>query len=173
MLSNSRPECRKNSHDNVFAGLLVGEKEANLLATYFAQHDFSPHTRRAITGDLRKFVRWFTTVNQEPFTVKRATLRDVTDFRNHLHRERRQAVASVNRALVSIRRFFDWLAQEGQVSVNPAKKVKELRRQKLHPRDSTGPMCGGGCERLNCGRMCEPGRSSACSSILGAESATW
>jgi len=134
MLSNSRPECRKNSHDNVFAGLLVGEKEANLLATYFAQHDFSPHTRRAITGDLRKFVRWFTTVNQEPFTVKRATLRDVTDFRNHLHRERRQAVASVNRALVSIRRFFDWLAQEGQVSVNPAKKVKELRRQKIAPK---------------------------------------
>lgn len=134
MVSNSRPEGRKNSHDNVFEGLLVGEKEANLLATYFAQHDFSVHTRRAITGDLRKFVRWFTAANREPFTVKRATLRDVTDFRNHLHREQRQAVASVNRALVSIRRFFDWLAQEGQVSANPAKKVKELRRQKLAPK---------------------------------------
>lgn len=133
-MSNSRPEDRQNSPDNVFRGLPVGGKEAKLMATYLAQHDFSEHTRRAIRNDLRKFVGWFTESNREAFTLKRVTLRDVTDFRTFLHRDKRQAVASVNRALVSIRRFFDWLAQQGEVAANPAKPVKELRRQPLAPK---------------------------------------
>jgi len=133
-MSNSRPEDRQNSPDNVFQELPVGEKEANLLATYLDQHDFSIHTRRAIRNDLRKFVRWFTEANRESFTLKRVTLRDVTDFRTFLHRDKRQAVASVNRALVSIRRFFDWLVQRGEITTNPAKSVKELRRQPLAPK---------------------------------------
>jgi integrase/recombinase XerC len=133
-MSTLRPEDRQNSHDNVFDGLSVGEKEASLLATYFAQRDFSVHTRRAIQNDLRKFVRWFTQSNREVFRMRRVTLRDVTDFRNHLHRDHRQAVASVNRALVSIRRFFDWLVQQGVLPSNPAKAVKELRRQPLAPK---------------------------------------
>jgi len=133
MVSESRPEERRNSHDNVFNGLLIGTEEASLVADYLAGHDFSPHTCRAIKNDLRKFAQWFTEANGEPFTVSRVTLRDVTDFRNHLHRDRRQAVASINRALVVIRRFFNWLVRQGKVESNPAKLVKELRRQPLAP----------------------------------------
>ena len=138
MVSDLRPEERQNSHDNVFDGLRVGAEEASLVAGYLAAHDFSPHTRRAIANDLRKFVRWFTQANGEAFTVKRVTLRDVTDFRNWLHREQRQAVASVNRALVTIRRFFDWLVRNGFAESNPAKMVKELRRQPLAPKGLEG-----------------------------------
>lgn len=134
MVSNSCPEGSQNSHDNVFSGLLVGTKEASLVAGYLAGHDFSEHTRRAIRNDLRKFVRWFTQANGEVFTIKRLTLRDVTDFRSFLHRDQRQAVASINRALVTIRRFFDWLVQQGKLPTNPAKQVKELRRQPLAPK---------------------------------------
>ena len=133
-MSNSRPDDRQNWDDNVFRGLHVGAGEASLLAGYLAGHDFSDHTRRAIRNDLRKLAGWFTQANREEFTVKRTTLRDVVDFRNFLHRDQRQAVASVNRALVMIRRFFDWLVQQGQVELNPAKQVKELRRQALAPK---------------------------------------
>lgn len=55
--------------------------------------------------------------------------RDVDDFRDHLRRERGQAVATINRALVTVRRFFVWLVEQGHIVSNPAKKVKELRRQ--------------------------------------------
>jgi len=134
MMSALRPQGRQNSHDNVFEGLHVGADEASLVAGYLAGHDFSPHTRRAVKIDLRKFARWFSESNREPFTVIRVTLRDVTDFRNHLHREKRQAVASVNRALVVIRRFFDWLVRQDHVEANPAKQVKELRKQPLAPK---------------------------------------
>ena len=56
------------------------------------------------------------------------------DFRDHLRREKGQAVASVNRALVSLRRFFGWLADQGHVAANPAEAVKELRRVHLAPK---------------------------------------
>lgn len=134
MVSDSRPEERRNRRDNVFEGLHVGTEEPSLVAAYLDAHDFSDHTRRAIRNDLRKFARWFNEANREPFTVKRTTLRDVVDFRNHLHREQRQAVASVNRALVMIRRFFEWLVHDGLLEANPAKGVKELRRQQLAPK---------------------------------------
>jgi site-specific recombinase XerD len=134
MVSNLRPEGRHNSHDNVFGGLHVGEDEAALVTAYLNGHDFSPHTHRAIRNDLRQFARWFSQANREPFEVKRTTLRDVTDFRTHLSREKRQAVASVNRALVTIRCFFEWLVRQGHVEANPAKSVKELRRQPLAPK---------------------------------------
>jgi integrase/recombinase XerC len=134
MMSNSCPEERQNSLDNVFEVLHVGAEEASLVVGYIAAHDFSPHTRRAIRNDLRKFARWFIQANREPFVLKRVTLRDVTDFRNYLHREKRQAVASVNRALVVVRRFFDWLVRQDHVEMNPAKQVKELRRQPIAPK---------------------------------------
>lgn len=121
-------------NDNVFQGLNVGPDESGLVASYLAAHDFSEHTRRAVRSDLRKFVRWFNEANREPFMVGRVTLRDVTDFRSYLSREKRQAVASVNRALVVIRKFFGWLVTEGELSLNPAKQVKELRRQPLAPK---------------------------------------
>ena len=43
-------------------------------------------------------------------------------------------MATINRALVTIRRFFGWLVENGHVPANPAKKVKELRKQQLAPK---------------------------------------
>jgi site-specific recombinase XerD len=62
----------------------------------------------------------------------------VTDFRNHLRRAKGPAVSTVNRTLVTVRRFFGWLVDHEHVPVNPAKKVKELRRQELAPKGMEG-----------------------------------
>lgn len=124
----------KNWSDNVFEGLAVGAEEAALFARFLAEHDFSADTRRAFSQDARKFVIWFSTANNERFTVGRVTTRDITDFRDYLRREKKQAVATVNRGLVTLRRFFAWLVEIGTLSTNPAKPVKELRRQMLAPK---------------------------------------
>ncbi|HWL08411.1 MAG TPA: integrase, partial [Planctomicrobium sp.] len=58
----------------------------------------------------------------------------VVDFRNWMHREKKQAIASINRALVLTRKFFDWAVQQGAIEFNPAKAVKELRCQQLAPK---------------------------------------
>ncbi|MBP7746965.1 MAG: tyrosine-type recombinase/integrase [Phycisphaerae bacterium] len=104
---------------------------------YLTSRDFSPHTQKAIRADLRKFAAWFVAANNEPFNVTRITVADLTAFRDHLVGVRRQAVASVNRALVSLRRFLGHLVQSGELPTNPAIAVKELRRVPLAPKGLT------------------------------------
>ena len=133
-MSNSRSQGRQNPADNVFASIPVGKKEGHHFAAFLDAHDFSKNTRRALIEDVRKFARWFSTANKESFTVGRVTTRDITDFKDNMHREQEQAVSTINRALVTIRRFFTWLMEQGHVAANPAKKVKELRRQALAPK---------------------------------------
>ena len=124
----------KNWEENVFTGIRVGKGEAFLVGTFLKAHDFVPGTRKGIVIDLRKLARWFTEANKEAFVAKRVTTRDVTDFRDHLRRNRGQAVATVNRTLVMVRLYFGWLVDQGHVAANPAKKVKELRRVQLAPK---------------------------------------
>lgn len=62
------------------------------------------------------------------------TTRDATDFKNWLRRDQGQAVATVNRALVTLRRYLGWLADKGHVPANPVKPVKELRKVALAPK---------------------------------------
>lgn len=124
----------KNSGVNVFEGVPVGSEEPALLAAFIDGHDFAQGTRRLIVHDVRTFARWFAASNKEPFVVGRITVRDVTDYRSYLREERRQAVSTVNRSLVLLRRFFGWLADQGHIAANSAKAVKELRRQPLAPK---------------------------------------
>jgi integrase/recombinase XerC len=124
----------KNSGDNVLGGIPAAKGEAALFNQYLTGHDFAAETRRAVAQDVRKFAGWFTAANKEPFRAGRVTIRDVTDFKDHLRRERGQAVATVNRALVTLRRYFGWLAERGHVPANPARQVKELRRVQLAPK---------------------------------------
>jgi integrase/recombinase XerC len=123
-----------HSSDNVFDPNPVGDQETALINRFLADNDFSPNTRRAFATDLDKFSDWFTVANKEPFRIGRVTTGDVSSFRDHLRRDQGQAVATVNRAVVAIRRFFNWLVGEGQLTANPARKVKELRRQQLAPK---------------------------------------
>src|SRR5271166_5300967 len=120
--------------DNVFDGIPVESDMASLFDQYLAAHDLAPNSRRAIAQDVRKFARWFAEANKEPFRIGRVTTRDVSDFRDFWRREKKQAVATVNRCLVTIRRFFGWLGDQGHVTANPAKPVKELKRQQLAPK---------------------------------------
>ncbi len=133
-MSEKRPQGRQNSGDMVFNGLPVGREEPTLFGGFLDGHDFAANTRRATIQDVRKFARWFSESNREPFIVSRVTTRDMTDFKNYLRRDQGRAVATVNRALGSLRRYFGWLADQGHVRSNPAKPIKELRRQQLAPK---------------------------------------
>lgn len=124
----------KNWEENVFEGIPVGQEEAALVGAFLKGHDFALGTRKGIVLDLRKLAKWFVQANKESFAVKRVTTRDVTDFKDYLRREKGQAVATINRTLVMVRRFFTWLVDQGHVAANPAKPVKELKRQVLAPK---------------------------------------
>jgi len=133
-VSNSGVYPVQNSAEIVFDGIPVGPEEPSLFVAFLDGHDFAPGSRKGFRIDVRKFARWFAAANREPFRVGRVTTRDVADFKDHLRRDQGQAVATVNRCLVLLRRFFGWLAEQGAIPSNPAKKVRELRRQALAPK---------------------------------------
>ncbi len=133
-MSDSRPQDRQNSLDTHFTGIPVGPNEGALFVQFLDSHDFADNSRRALVQDVRKFARWFSNANREPFVAGRVTTRDVSDFKNYLRRDQGQAVATVNRALVTLRRFFGWLVDQGSISANVVKPVKELKRQQLAPK---------------------------------------
>ena len=134
MVSNSRKQGGKNWSDNVFGSIPVGPGEAALVAAYLGDRDFAANSCRATSNDLRKFAAWFAQANAEPFKIARVTTRDVTDFKDYLRRDRGQAVLTVNRALTVLRQVFAWAVDKGHIAANPAKPVKELRRQQLAPK---------------------------------------
>lgn len=96
--------------------------------------DYAAASRCAVRSDLLKFGCWFVKANNEPFDPKRITTRDCADFRDSMRRERNQAVSTVNRNLVSLRRFFGWLVTGGHVQSSPMESVKELHRQESAPK---------------------------------------
>ena len=77
---------------------------------------------------------WFTQRNGERFLVRRISHRDVVDFKTHQRNEKGLAVATVNRSLVTLRKFLGWLVERGVLASNPADGVKELKRVELSPK---------------------------------------
>lgn len=112
----------------------MSNSENALFEKFLSVNDYSIHTIKAITHDYQKWVGWFERVNEEEYENTRVTIRDVTDFRKHLREERGQAVATVNRCLVTLRRYFQFLAEKEVIESNPAKGVKELRRTPTAPK---------------------------------------
>jgi site-specific recombinase XerD len=124
----------KNSSDNVFRSIAVGKDEEDLARRFLAEHDFAANTSKAIRNDLRKFAKWFAEANKEPFVIGRVTTRDIIDFRDQSQKNFQRKVSTINRCLVTLRRFFKWLVEEGYLVSNPVKPVKELRQQALAPK---------------------------------------
>ena len=136
-MSNFSSQDNKNCEHNVFQGISIRPKQEEYFRQFTDMLDVSPHTMQALIMDIRKFAKWFTTANAEPWDVERVTSRDVIDFRNYLRNDKKQAVSTINRNLASIRKYFKWLYQHDYIPVNPALSVKELKRQPLAPQGLT------------------------------------
>lgn len=136
-MSNMYSEDSKNYEHNVFKGILVRPNQEELFREFTQTLDVSSHTTEALVLDVRKFAKWFVSANKEPWDVERVTIRDITDFREYLRLEKKQAVSTINRNLASIRKYFKWLSHHDYISVNPTSTVKELKRQPLAPQGLT------------------------------------
>lgn len=136
-MSNYRPESCFNSEHNVFSAISVRPNQENLFDEFTKMLDVSKHTLIALVQDIRKLAQWFTTANQEPWDVRRVTVRDVADFREYLRSEKKQAVSTINRNLASIRKYFKWLVESEHIEVNPTIGIKVLKKQQTAPQGLT------------------------------------
>lgn len=132
-MSNSSTEGRQFWGDKVFAGAILAERERLLVLGFLESHDFSPNTFRAFAHDLNGFIRWFNQSSGESFVLGRVTTSDIAAYKRHLRDERGLAIASVNRCLAMIRKFFGWLLDQGEIGSSPVTGVKELHQVELAP----------------------------------------
>ena len=136
-MSNLRSQDGNNYEHNVFQSISTKPKQEELFSEFLGEQDISSNTVEALTLDIRKFAKWFSFANSEPWDVERVTIRDVSDFREYLRTEKQQAASTINRNLASIRKYFKWLFTNKRIKVNPTIGIKELKRQPLAPQGLT------------------------------------
>ncbi len=103
------------------------------------EEDLAAATVRNYLSDLRHFVFWCESIWKQgreedlAFVPERVTTPTLTSYRTHL-----QALHlkpnSINRSLVSLKRYFTWLVTSGQLSYDPAKVVKLVGEEVTPPR---------------------------------------
>ncbi|MGB9792841.1 MAG: tyrosine-type recombinase/integrase [Thermacetogeniaceae bacterium] len=85
-------------------------------------------------GDVRKFIVWCVEKHGS-FSPQEISPLDIVNYRDYLQEcggrdGGRAAPATVNRALVSLRLFFGWLHESGEIPYNPAADVRPVKTNK-------------------------------------------
>jgi integrase/recombinase XerD len=105
-----------------------------------AEEDLSAATVRNYLSDLRQFAAWCETSWQRgredasPFTPEKVATPTLVEYRTYLQHTLQLKPTSVNRALVTLKRYFAWLVASGKSPYDPAKVVKLVGEEVIPPR---------------------------------------
>ncbi|MEJ7816066.1 MAG: tyrosine-type recombinase/integrase [Rubrobacter sp.] len=122
----------------------VGEKELERYGRYLREEqDLSASTVRNYLSDLRGFASFCEQSwsegeeSGESFSPAGVTTPTITLYRSHMKNVAELKPASINRYLVSVKRYFSWAVDAGLLSRDPAKAVKLVPRVVPPPRHLT------------------------------------
>lgn len=97
---------------------------------YLTKQDLSPRTIKGYLDDLRFFREWHEEIQQCEIDWPKITSFELQAFRQYLVNGKRQRVASVNRRLQALKRFFNWAYLQGLVTgENPVENLRFMRKQ--------------------------------------------
>ncbi len=119
------------------AGELVLNRYDQRLRT---EEDLSAVTIRNYLSDLRLFMAWCESVWRQSreeapsFTPEAVTTPTLIDYRTYLQQVLHLKPNSVNRSLVSLKRYFAWLVNAEQLKYDPTKVVKLVGEEATPPR---------------------------------------
>jgi integrase/recombinase XerC len=91
-----------------------------------ANEGLSDRTLKAYHRDLTDFRAWVEDRSGEGFDPSAVEGRDIRDYRTALL-ERGAEPATINRRLVALRRYFEWLRGEGAITFSPFEMLRRLR----------------------------------------------
>jgi integrase/recombinase XerC len=101
--------------------------------------DLQPATVRNYLSDLRHFMAWFEAWGQQEghvpgFLPEQIATPTLTRYRDYLQHELGRKPATVNRHLVSLKRYFGWATDTGRISRDPSRVVKLVEQAPRPPR---------------------------------------
>ncbi len=97
------------------------------------ERNYSPHTLKSYRRDLDEFTRYLKAGSSSPIELGSLDHITIRDFLGHLVGKGNQK-RSVARKLASLRSFFRFLHQRGELTSNPAQLVATPRQPKRLPR---------------------------------------
>ena len=104
------------------------------------EQDLASDTVRNYLSDLRQFAAFCEATwaegeeAGEPFSPADVTTPTITLYRSHLKNALEMKPASINRHLISIKRYFGWATDEGLIPRDPSRAVKLVPRVVPPPR---------------------------------------
>jgi integrase/recombinase XerC len=93
---------------------------------YLEQTGKSVNTVKAYVHDIGAFASWFEQTTGDEFAPGIVDPREITDYRGHLLQQGSRP-ATVNRRLVSLRRYFLWAKKRGMISDTPFEMLERVR----------------------------------------------
>ena len=93
---------------------------------YLEQTGKSANTVKAYLHDVGAFASWFEQTTGDEFAPGIVDPREITDYRGHLL-QRGSSPATVNRRLVSLRRYFFWARKQGMINDTPFEMLEKVR----------------------------------------------
>jgi integrase/recombinase XerC len=105
------------------------------------QEDLNPKTLREYAGDLKQFICWFETSDHQEedviFKLEDVATPTLTRYREVMQKTMGLKPSTINRRLITLKRFFEWANSEGLIRRNPSKPVKLVPEEKASPRQMT------------------------------------
>ena len=107
------------------------------------QEDLTPASVRNYLSDVRHFMAWYEQREAEcathaqggsGFHPQAITIPALTRYRTYLQTVQRQKPASVNRSLISVKRYFGWARQNQLITYDPSAAVKLVGQEDAAPR---------------------------------------
>ncbi|SFE83652.1 integrase/recombinase XerC [Paenibacillus catalpae] len=103
--------------------------------------DLNPKTLKEYASDLKHFIGWFETSGDQEdeviFRIEEVTTPTLTRYREATQKVMELKPATINRRLITLKRFFEWALLESKIRRDPAKPVKLLPEEKVSPRQMT------------------------------------
>jgi site-specific recombinase XerD len=93
---------------------------------YLEQTGKSANTVKAYVHDVGAFSSWYEQTTGDEFAPGIVDPREITEYRGHLL-QRGSSPATVNRRLVSLRRFFLWAKKQGMINDSPFEMLEKVR----------------------------------------------
>ncbi len=123
----------------------VGEAAlAQYRQALWEHEDLTDASRRNYLSDLRHFAAWYeansigkaneTDLSRTEFCSQAITTPALTRYRTYLQKDLHQKPNSVNRALISLKRYCSWALQKQLISYDPSVPVKLVGEEEHAPR---------------------------------------
>lgn len=100
--------------------------------TWLRNEDRGEKTVRTYLSVMSKFLLWYEGTEGKPFDPKNVTPILLLDYRSYMQTVENSKPATINKALATLKTFFNWAVDAGHIDVNPALKVKMKRVQQAH-----------------------------------------